>query len=138
MDQIEIEDLSSEFFREWDQNPPSFTINNLENYYSKFPNVFDDYFKSHCQRTPERLNAAIKRYPNKYAEMKHTADLLPSILKVVFDQLSKLMGIKMNIKTRILVGGFGSNAYVTHDGTLHFTIESITAYKAKLGPLRSK
>jgi hypothetical protein len=58
--------------------------------------------------------------------MKQTAKLLPNILKDVYEELSKLMGFQMNIKTQILVGGFGSNAYVTHDGTLHFAIESIT------------
>jgi hypothetical protein len=125
IEQIEIVDLSQEFFREWDKNKP-FSIKNLENYYNKFPNVFDEYFKSHCQRTPERLNVAIERYPEKYAAIKQTAKLLPSILKDVYEELSKLLGFQMSIKTRILVGGFGSNAYVTHDGTLHFAIETIT------------
>lgn len=122
---IEIVDLSQEFFREWDSNKP-FTINNLERYYAKFADVFDDYFKSHCQRSPERLNGAIERYQDKYETMKRAATLLPTILKDVYDQLSEIMGFQMNLRTRILVGGFGSNAYVTHDGTLHFAIESIT------------
>ncbi|WP_052360702.1 DUF5700 domain-containing putative Zn-dependent protease [Oceanobacillus manasiensis] len=122
---IEVEDLSREFFQEWNQNG-KFTIENLENYYYKFPDVFEAYFKSHCQRTPERLNAAIERYPEKYKAMQQTANLLPGILQEVYEDLSKLLGIQMSIKARILVGGFGSNAYVTYDGTMHFAVETLT------------
>ncbi|GAQ19282.1 peptidase MA superfamily protein [Oceanobacillus picturae] len=122
---IEIDDLSREFFQEWNQYE-RFTIENLVSYYREFPNVFEDYFNSHCQRTAERLNSAIDRYPEKYESMKQAAQLLPVILKEVYEELSKLLGIQMSIKARILVGGFGSNAYVAHDGKMHFAIETLT------------
>ncbi|PLT29850.1 hypothetical protein [Peribacillus deserti] len=122
---IIVEDMSQEFFQIWEADKP-FTIDHLESYYLNYPDVFNDYFKSHCQRMPERLNAAIAKYPDKYDTMKRSANLLPSIIRDVYEQMSELMGCQMNVKCRILVGGFGLNAYVTHDGTLHFAVESLT------------
>ncbi|MGE7921254.1 DUF5700 domain-containing putative Zn-dependent protease [Viridibacillus sp. NPDC093762] len=58
--------------------------------------------------------------------MKRVAKFLPSIIQDVYEQMSTMLGIQMDLRVKILVGGFGSNAYVTHDGTIHFAIETIT------------
>ncbi|WEG14552.1 hypothetical protein PU629_09410 [Pullulanibacillus sp. KACC 23026] len=124
MAQLEIDDLSNAFFQSWEKLQP-FTLDDLERYYQTAPEVFNHYFQQHCQRTPERLGAALERYPEQIATMKRAAELLPSLIEEVYERLSNLMGLEMTIKTRLLVGCFGSNAYVTHDGTLHFALETM-------------
>lgn len=122
---IEILDTTTDFFKEW-EGTDSLTVDHLESYYSHYPKLFDEYFKSHCQRTRERLHAAIERYPSQFKSMKRAAKILPAIIQEVYEKMSDLMGVKIEVKTRLLVGGFGSNAYVTHDGTLHFAVEQLT------------
>lgn len=119
---MNVLDTTVEFFQEWDSHSP-FTLENLESYYAKFPDMFETYFKSHCKRTPERLNEAIHRYPPILNTMRRTAERLPSVLEDVYAQMSSILDFQMPLHAHIFVGGFGSNAYVTHDGGLYFSAE---------------
>ena len=122
---IEIHSSTADFFYLYETND-SFSIEQLNSYYEKYPTVFNQYFQSHCPRTEERLLTAIAKYPAKYEQMKRVAKLLPSILNDVYEEMSNLLGIQPDLRVNILVGAFGSNAYVTHDGSLHFCIEAIS------------
>ncbi|WDL97156.1 hypothetical protein [Alicyclobacillus sp. ALC3] len=128
---MNIIDTTKEFFQLWEHNTP-FTLGHLDTYYGRFPDIFDTYFKSHCTRTPTRLNSAIERYPATVDTMKRCVALLPSLVAEVYDEMSGLLQHALPMEIRLLVGGFGSNAYVTHDGTLHFAVELLPCETALL------
>ena len=125
MQKVRVQNITEEFFVRYEKEQV-FSIEGLEAYMNRYPAVFDSYFKTHCQRTPERLQQAIAKYPAGYEAMKRTAACLPGIIQSAYRDLAGLLGFQTDVKVNQIVGAYGSNAYVTHDGTVHFAIETLS------------
>ncbi|ARU62148.1 hypothetical protein CBW65_14920 [Tumebacillus avium] len=130
---MKILDTTGSFFALYEDGE-QMTLEKLDLYYQQHPDLFDDYFASHCQRTPERLSAALARYPDVYQSMKQTADRLPNILAETAHTVERLLPIPIEWECRLLVGGFGSNAYVERALTrrIQFAIEKMSPEPAHL------
>lgn len=103
------------------------TIETLNCYYAQYPELFDHYFERHCPRTEERLTQAIKRYPAQVAEAKLVAERLPAIIEEVMGRAVAYFGFDPELEFFLLVGGFGSNAYVDLKKGVYFAVEKLSA-----------
>lgn len=121
---MRIIDTTPSFFQQVERTN-ELTVDHLEAYYAKFSDVFDTYFASHCQRSPERLAEAIERYPTELNSMRSLAAKLPTVVEEIYGLMYTVLNYSMELNICLLVGGYGSNAYVTHDGTLHFAVETL-------------
>lgn len=106
----------------------NFDIATLEQYYNTYPDVFHEYFPNHCQRTEERMNSAIERYAAKIEDMKLVASQLPKIIEEIMQAFTKHFGFELDLQFNLLVGGFGSNAFVERKiiGQVYFAVEKLS------------
>ncbi|MET3697556.1 hypothetical protein SAMN05877753_106154 [Bacillus oleivorans] len=79
-----INDTTSTFFHLINKHD-TLMLNHLEDYYQTYPEVFAEYFPHHCPKTPERLTAAIEKYPTQLEELKKVADRLPPIIETALN-----------------------------------------------------
>ncbi|KEO81662.1 hypothetical protein EL26_19520 [Tumebacillus flagellatus] len=105
----------------------SLTLEDLEAYYSQFPNLFRDiYFNGHCPHTPERLQAALERYPEHIDRMRRVIAQLPAILEECAEAMSLYLNVEFAVDATMLVGAYGSNAWVSHSRKLYFAVEKLS------------
>lgn len=124
---MKLLDTTSTFF-ELVESTRRLNIDYLEKYYQAYPEVFQEYFANHCPRTEERLNAAIERYPSRIEEMRKTAERLPQIIKQIVQKYIDYFGFDLDLQFNLLVGGFGSNAFVERKiiGQIYFAVEKLS------------
>ena len=106
----------------------TFEIGQLETYLSKHPDIFEQYFPNHCPRTEERLNAAIEKYPAKVGEIRTISEYLPKIIEVMESEFNKKYNLALNLSYKLIVGTFGSNAFVTRNNKreIYFAVEKLS------------
>jgi hypothetical protein len=107
----------------------SFDLTSMDEYYATYPEVFDEYFQFHCPRTEERLTSALKRYPKQVDDMRKVVNQLPTIIAEVLEQVSTHLEFTLDLEFYLLVGGFGSNAYVNRriKGNVYFAVEKLSS-----------
>jgi hypothetical protein len=107
---MKIIDTTKTFFDLIEADIP-IDLESLKRYYSKHPEVFDYYFQNHCPRTDERLTKALNIYSEQKEEILETVAKLPSIIMKTTEQV-EATHVELDIVVYLLVGAFGSNAYV--------------------------
>lgn len=106
----------------------TFSITNLEEYYTKFPSIFKQYFPQHCPKTEERLSQAIANYPRDIESIESLSKILPSIIKTMYQLFVNEYNCNPNLNFYLLVGGYGSNAFVERKiiGDIYFAAEKLS------------
>ncbi|MEK4486997.1 hypothetical protein MHH81_15730 [Psychrobacillus sp. FSL H8-0484] len=105
------------------------SVSFLRSYYAKYPEIFKEYFASHCKDTEERHSESIKKYPQHYAAIKQVHQNILPIIEEIAAEYEKLYKISFPVDINLIVGGYGSNAY-----TYHQIIPNITFALEKLSP----
>ena len=105
------------------------SISFLRSYYTKYPDIFMEYFSLHCKDTDERHAASIQKYPHYFSAIKEVYKNIIPIIKEVTEEYAKQYQITFPIEVNLIVGGFGSNAY-----TYRQIIPNITFSLEKLSP----
>jgi hypothetical protein len=121
-------------FLELYQSKETISISDLEHYYSLYPEVFTEYFNFHCPKTEERLSSAIEKYPSKIKHIKTISKMLPLIITDVLSEYDQRFETDATINFHLLVGGFGSNAFVERKiiGDVFFAAEKLSTDEAHL------
>ena len=103
-------------------------MSDLETYIDKNTEVFDHYFPIHCPTTAERLQAAIEKYPMKIRDIHIMSERLPKIIKEIDELYTKTFQNDLDIRYIVLVGTYGSNAFVTREikGDIYFAVEKLS------------
>ncbi|SET02145.1 hypothetical protein SAMN05216389_104197 [Oceanobacillus limi] len=115
--------------------PQEYTLENLRNYYKKYPTIFDAYFANHCQNTDERLIKAMKRYPSDQATIKKVHFRIQKELKYVINEYKTRYKLTFPIDVNLIVGAYGSNAY-THRQIIPDITFSLERLPSEQEPLR--
>jgi hypothetical protein len=131
---MQILDTTKDFFRLVEYTKGNLTLVDLEEYYKQHPEIFREYFEYHCPKTEERLSAAIEKYPAQLEEMVKIAKLLPQIITETVKKFEEHFQLELDLRFNILVGGFGSNAFVERMiiGQIYFCIEKLSAKREHL------
>ena len=100
----------------------------LKTYIDENSEVFNHYFPNHCPKTEERLQAAIDKYPAKLEDIRRIGERLPGIIEVLDKQYTKTFQHDLDIHYKMLVGTYGSNAFVTREikGDIYFAVEKLS------------
>lgn len=108
---MKIVDTTPTFFHLL-ETEKAFGLESLNRYHSKHPEVFDFYFQYHYPHTDERLTTALNRYKSQLDEMLKVVSQLPSVIIETWEQVANYLDIELCLQFYLLVGAFGSNAYV--------------------------
>ena len=87
------------------------SIDFLNNYYKKYPDIFKEYFAYHCKDTEERHSQSLRKYQEYFLTIKQVHENIIPIIQEVTDRYLKLFEVEFPIDVNLIVGGFGSNAY---------------------------
>lgn len=125
---MRIENIIPDFLVLYDSKK-DFRMSDLEVYTNAHPTVFEQYFPIHCLKTEERLQAAIAKYPAKIEDIRLISDHLPKIIEEIASKYQKSFQLNLNLRYKIIVGTFGSNAFVTRDNKreIYFAAEKLSA-----------
>ena len=110
------------------------SIADLEKYFSMYPLIFEKYFPMHCPKTEERLNQALQKYPNSISNIRNINEQFEDLLRGIENRIMQKYNVLFPNKTHLLVGTYGSNAFVTHDiiGDVYFAAEKLSPIKEHL------
>lgn len=124
---MKILDTTATFFELAEVNQ-TIELATLDQYYNTYPDVFNEYFPNHCPRTEERLNSAIERYAAKMEDMRLVVSQLPTIIDGIMQVFTKHFGFELDLQFNLLVGAFGSNAFVERKiiGQVYFAVEKLS------------
>ncbi|CAM3171733.1 aminopeptidase [Filibacter tadaridae] len=115
-------------FLELYESKKEFELPDLQTYINRHPEIFDQYFPNHCPKTEERLQAAIDKYPSKIEDIRTMSGKLPEIIEEIDGVYMNVFNNDLAINYNILVGTFGSNAFVTREikGDIYFAVEKLS------------
>lgn len=107
----------------------NFRLPDLEQYINQHSNVFHQYFPMHCPKTEVRLQEAIKKYPGKIEDIRQISEHLPKIIEDTTSKYNKAFQLNLGPSYKLIVGTFGSNAFVTRDNKreIYFAVEKLSA-----------
>lgn len=110
------------------------TLADLEEYFNENEQIFKDYFPIHCPKTDERLQLAIDKYDSKIQDIRTISNTLPAIVEEVEDGFQQTYQLDMELNHVLMVGTFGSNAFVTRDNKrkIFFAVEKLSAKREHL------
>lgn len=114
------------FLKLWESNDVELAV--LNQYFTSYPEIFEEYFKYHCPKTKERLSNAINLYPAKIEDIRIIAERLPTIIQEITNKYRNEYSFDVNMKFHIFVGAFGSNAFVEREiiGDIFFAVEKLS------------
>ncbi|PIE96370.1 aminopeptidase [Bacillus fungorum] len=114
------------FLKLWESTDVELTV--LNQYFTSYPEIFEEYFKYHCPKTKERLSNAINLYPTKVEDIRIIAETLPTIIQVITNEYHNKFNFDVNMKFHLFVGAFGSNAFVEREiiGDIFFAAEKLS------------
>lgn len=110
------------------------TLADLEEYFSENELIFKDYFPIHCPKTKERLLMAIDKYDDKIQDIRTISNTLPSIVEEMEKRFQKVFQLDLALRHVLMVGTFGSNAFVTRDDRrkIFLAVEKLSAKREHL------
>jgi hypothetical protein len=125
---MKIMDTTHTFLQLRDESD-SFDLHALNRYYATYPKVFGEYFQYHCPRTEERLTQALERYDSRLNDILDVVDVLPNVIEEVMQELAEYFGFDPDIEFYLLIGGFGSNAFVNRKikANVYFAAEKLSS-----------
>ncbi|WP_339252040.1 aminopeptidase [Sporosarcina sp. FSL W8-0480] len=115
------------------------TLADLEAYLNQNEALYSKYFPIHCPRTEERLKEALNKYNEKLDDIHSISDSLPAILQEMTAVYQKKYDLDVEMSYKLLVGTFGSNAFVTRDNKreIYFAVEKLSAEQDHLKVIAS-
>ncbi|MBL0386399.1 aminopeptidase [Tumebacillus sp. ITR2] len=123
---MKLLDTTPAFLALYDREEP-LTVEDLDVYYAQYPTLFDSiYFNGHCPRTPERLQATLEKYPTHSDRLRNVIAQLPAIIEECAETISLYLGVEFEIDATLLVGAYGSNAWVDTRCRLYFAVEKLS------------
>lgn len=101
----------------------------LRTYYAAFPDIFKVYFSRHCKDTEERHLQSIRQYSGSFAKIRQVHECIASIIEDIAESYCTLYAIDLPVDVHLIVGGFGSNAYMYYRGktNLVFALEKLSS-----------
>lgn len=111
------------------ESKKEFELLDLESYINSYPEVYEQYFPIHCPKTEVRLRAAIKKYPATIVDIRTISQKLPIIIEEIETQYSNAYFLDLNIGYKLIVGTYGSNAFVTRttQREIYFAVEKLSS-----------
>ncbi|MUK89344.1 hypothetical protein GMD78_13330 [Ornithinibacillus sp. L9] len=106
----------------------------LQEYYAKYPDIFDVYFTYHCKNKDEKLLKALTRYEEDVDSIQRVHYQISELIEKVVHVYGKKYGVTFPIDVNLIVGAYGSNAY-THRQiipNITFAMERLTFEKDPL------
>jgi hypothetical protein len=130
---MHIENNIPAFLDFWESNEQS-TLADLETFLNGNETIYEKYFPIHCPRTEERLLAALQKYESKIDDIRSISASLPDIIQKVDEKFEQTFGLGLEITFKLMVGTFGSNAFVTRDNRreIYFAVEKLSAERDHL------
>lgn len=112
--QLLIQNIIPAFLEAYESNA-DFCVSDLEVYIQRYPEVFDQYFPNHCPKTEPRFQSAIVQYQSKIEDIRMISERLPKVIEEIETDYSTMFLGDFNLKYKLIVGTFGSNAFVSSD-----------------------
>ncbi|QTD40705.1 aminopeptidase [Sporosarcina sp. Te-1] len=130
---MKIENIIPDFIEKYEAEE-SFGLSELETYLQNHADLFELYFPDHCPRTEERLQLALQQYPSKLEDLKRFSADMPDILLRIEQAFDRTFNVELDLKFKLIVGTFGSNAFVTRTKkrTIYFAAEKLSPQKEHL------
>ena len=106
----------------------------LESYLQEQEKLYEKYFPIHCPKTEERLSAALEKYEDKIDDIRSISASLPAIIQELVEEYQNSFGFDLDLSFKLIVGTFGSNAFVTRDNKreIYFAVEKLSAERDHL------
>ena len=122
-----IQNIIPDFLTGYESNT-DFKVSDIEAYIQMYPEVFDHYFPNHCPRTEPRFQAAIVQYRDKIEDIRLISERLPEIIEKIETDFSTMFPGDFNLSYKLIVGTFGSNAFVSPDNRreIYFATEKLS------------
>lgn len=110
------------------------TLTDLEAYLNEHAKIYEKYFPMHCPRTEERLSLALQKYEGKMDDIRSISASLPGIIRELDGEYERTFGLGLDLSFKLMVGTFGSNAFVTRDNRreIYFAVEKLSAERDHL------
>ncbi|GEN84285.1 hypothetical protein SLU01_25970 [Sporosarcina luteola] len=130
---MQIENNIPSFLSFWESKENQ-SLAGLEHYLNEHEAIYANYFPIHCPRTEERLNAALQKYDDKLDDIRSISNSLPAILQEMTNVYRERYNLEVELSYKLLVGTFGSNAFVTRDNKreIYFAVEKLSAERDHL------
>lgn len=130
---MQIKNNIPSFLSFWESNENK-SLADLEHYLKENEAIYANYFPIHCPRTEERLNAALQKYDDKLDDIRSISISLPAILQEMTNVYRERYDLEVELSYKLLVGTFGSNAFVTRDNKreIYFAVEKLSAERDHL------
>lgn len=130
---MQIENNIPVFLEFWESSEQP-RLADLESYLNEHSKIYEKYFPMHCPRTDERLTAALQKYEGKMDDIRAISDSLPAIIEEVDEKFERTFGLGLELSFKLMVGTFGSNAFVTKDNRreIYFAVEKLSAERDHL------
>ncbi|MFJ7934255.1 aminopeptidase [Sporosarcina sp. NPDC096371] len=124
---MRIHSITSDFLKMY-ESKKELNLPDLEAYIDAHSEVFNHYFPTHCPKTAERLHAAIEKYPVQIGDIRSISKRLPGIIAEIDELYTKTFDTDLDIQYTVLVGTYGSNAFVTREikGDIFFAVEQLS------------
>ena len=123
-----IQNIIPDFLAAYESNT-DFEVSNLEAYIHRHPEVFDQYFPNHCPKTEARFQSALVQYPTKIRGIRTISERLPEVIEQNETDFSTMFSGDFNLEYKLMVGTFGSNAFVTPNNRreIYFAAEKLSS-----------
>lgn len=130
---MQIENNIPAFLKFWESNAQP-TLADLESFLNGHEKIYEKYFPMHCPRTDERLSAALQKYEGKIDDIRAISASLPGIIGEMDEAYERTFGLGLELSFKLMVGTFGSNAFVTRDNRreIYFAVEKLSAERDHL------
>ena len=130
---MHIENNIPAFLEFWESTEQP-TLADLESYLTEHEKLYEKYFPIHCPKTEERLSAALQKYEGKIDDIRSISADLPAIIQEVDEEYRETFGLDLDLSFKLMVGTFGSNAFVTRDNKreIYFAVEKLSAERDHL------
>ncbi|MFC5604941.1 aminopeptidase [Sporosarcina koreensis] len=130
---MHIENNIPVFLEFWESTKQP-TLADLESFLNDNETIYEKYFPMHCPRTEERLSAALQKYEGKMDDIRSISASLPGIIEESDKEYERTFGLGLELSFKLMVGTFGSNAFVTRDNRreIYFAVEKLSAERDHL------
>ncbi|MCM3636421.1 aminopeptidase [Sporosarcina luteola] len=130
---MHIENSIPVFLEFWESHEQP-TLDDLESYLTEHAKIYEKYFPIHCPRTEERLSAALRKYEGKIGDIRSISASLPDVIQETDEKYEQVFGLGLELSFKLMVGTFGSNAFVTRDNRreIYFAVEKLSAERDHL------
>lgn len=130
---MHIENDIPVFLDFWESNEQP-SLADLESFLNGNEKIYEKYFPIHCPRTEERLTAALQKYDGKIDDIRSISATLPAVIEELDEEYERTFGLGLDLSFKLMVGTFGSNAFVTRDNRreIYFAVEKLSAERDHL------